>query len=270
MVDYNAEIVKLLKVLRKLDYPPAGPNWVRFIFDNVERTAKAMVSFAKGQPPFGYQPAYCAIKDRIELGIDLDAAIKVATGKGAPAGWVQNRHLVEAFFEYDEIRKYSASNPIAFDKELFRVSREVAVPIAPVSIIRERGKFVPVFVCGWTTNPLLLLQRRLLVTIYEDSFFSLTDYQDSPGELLFFPKNDLLTSEIKNANLRESEIWRRGDYDLLSRADLDQCVEIFALAREMARQVLQDEIRQIQDKMKAEGIDPTQNLGKPDDLFTKK
>src|SRR5882672_9300145 len=106
MVDYNAEIVKRLKIIRKLDFPPAGPNWVRFIFDDVKPTAKAILSFAKGQPSFGYQAGYRAIKDRIELGIDIDTAIKVATGKGAPAGWVQNRHLVESFFDYDEVRKY--------------------------------------------------------------------------------------------------------------------------------------------------------------------
>jgi hypothetical protein len=270
MANYNAEIVGLLKTLRKLDFPPAGPNWVRFIFDDVARTAKAMLTFAKGQPGFGYQPAYRAIKDRIELGIDLDTAIKIATSKGAPAGWTQNRHLVEAFFDYDETRKYSASNPIEFEKEFFRVSRDVIVPIAPVSIIREKGKFVPVFVCGWATNPLLLLQRRLLMTMYEDAFFSLTDYQDSPGEVLFFPKNEVLKSETDEKNLRESEIWRRGDYDSLSEAELNQCVEIFASAREMARQTLQDDIRQIQDKVRAEGVDLTESPVNQDDLFTKK
>jgi len=82
MIDYNAELIRLLKVMRKLDFPPAGPNWVRFIFDDVASTAKAMMGFAKGQPRFGYQPGYHAIKDRIELGIDLEAAIKVATRKG--------------------------------------------------------------------------------------------------------------------------------------------------------------------------------------------
>jgi len=46
MVDYNAEIVKRLKILRKLDFPPAGPNWVRFIFDDVKPTAKATATKA--------------------------------------------------------------------------------------------------------------------------------------------------------------------------------------------------------------------------------
>lgn len=270
MVDYNKEIMRRLKVLNKLDFPPAGPNWVRFIFDDVGPTAKAMLGFAKGQPSFGYQAGYRAIKDRIELGIDLDAAIKVATSKGAPAGWLQNRHLVEAFFDYDETRRFSAANPIDFEKEFFRVSRNVIVPVAPLSVIREEGRFVPIFLCGWAKNSLLLQQRRLLMTMYEDAFFSLTDYQGSPGEVLFFPKDDMRKSETEDENLRGSEVWRRGDYELLSKTELNRFVEIFELARDVARQVLRDEITEIQDKMKAEGAEPAQDTSPTDDLFNKK
>lgn len=263
MLDYESEIAKLQKILRKLDRPPAGPNWVRFIFDDVTKTAKAILRFAKGQPPFNYQPGYRGIKDRIELGIGMEAAIKVATSKGAPAGRTQNKELVEAFFEYDAERKYSASNPIGFDIEYFRVSRGVLVPVAPLSIIRERAKFVPIFVCGWTSNPLLLLQRRLLMTVYEDAFLSLTDYQRSPAEMLFFPKN-----EDSEERLREPEIWLRGDYDLLPKAELDQCVEIFVLARDLVRQILLSEIDQLRERAKGDGASPA--AGPTDDLFPPK
>jgi hypothetical protein len=169
-----------VNLLRKLDRPPAGPNWVRFIFDDPIRTAKAIVAFAKGQPQFNYRPAYTAIKDRIELGISRETAVRIASERGSPVGRIQNKERVEAFFDYDERRKYSAVNPIDFDTEYFRVSREVLVPVAPLSIIRERGQFVPIFACGWSSNPLVITQRRLLMTIYEDAFLSLTDYQKSP------------------------------------------------------------------------------------------
>jgi hypothetical protein len=252
MADYEGEIKKLLKVLRKLDHPPAGPNWVRFIhYADAPRTAKSIIRFAKGQPPFNYQPAYRAIKDRIELGIDLDAARQVASKKVAPSGLIQNREVVEAFFEYDEKRQYSASNPIGFDLEYFRVSREVIVPVAPLSIIRENGKFVPIFVCGWTSNPLFLIQRRLLVTIYEDAFLSLTDYQKSPVEVLFFPRGEKDEDEPGKSK-RQPEIWLRGDYQLLSKRELDECVEIFINARDIAREVLLADIEALRAKAKAE------------------
>ncbi len=85
MANYRNEVARLLKMLKKLDRPPAAPNWARFIFDDVNKSARAILRFVKGQPPFNYQPGYRAIRDRIELGISLDAAVKVATSKGAPA-----------------------------------------------------------------------------------------------------------------------------------------------------------------------------------------
>jgi hypothetical protein len=251
MAQYRSEIAKLLKLLRKLDRPPAAPNWVRFVSGDMVKTARAILRFAKGQPPFNYMPAYRGIKDRIELGISLESAVKVATLKGAPAGRVQNRELVEAFFKYDERRRYSASNPIGFDVEYFRASREVVIPVAPLSIIREKRRFVPIFVCGWASNPLHLHQRRLLMSVYEDAFLSLTDYQNSPAEVVFFPKND--ESEEKG---REPEVWERGDYELLSKEELDECLEIFFLARDMARQILLEEIDQLRKKAEEEDRSP--------------
>ena len=42
------------------------------------------------------------------------------------------------------------------------------------------------------------------------------------------------------------------------------------MARDMARRVLQDEISEIRNKMKAEGTDLMQDLPLAEDLFTKK
>lgn len=228
---------KHVKLLRKVDRPPAGPNFARFVHDDPSRTAKAVMSFVKGLPPFNYLQSYKAAKDRIELGIDPDAAIRVATAKGAPLGRPHNEALIRAFLKYDETRRFSAQNAIGFDVEYFRVSRDIAVPISPVSIIRERGKFVPIFLCGWSTLPLTLLQRRLLMTMYEDAFFSLTDYQGSPAEVLFFPRIGDGTFE------REAEVWRRGDYELLRQDELDECLENFLLARQQVRALITAEAR---------------------------
>lgn len=188
---------------------------------------------------------------------------------GAPAGRVQNKQLVEAFFDHDLLRKYSASNPIGFDTEYFRVSRDVLIPVAPISVIRENRKFVPIFLCGWTTNPLVEIQRRLLMTIYEDAFFSLTDYQMSPAEVLFFPKTEKSENYVEGQNLRSPEIWSRGDYEMLPKALLDECVQIFVLARDMARKILVSEIEQLREKAKSEGVQPASSPEMPD-LFTKK
>lgn len=82
------------------------------------------------------------------------------------------------------------------------------------------------------------------MTMYEDAFFSLTDYQESPAEVLFFPR-------VGDGTLhREAEVWRRGDYELLRPRDLNECMENFLLARQQVRQLI---------------ITEAQNSTRPDD-----
>jgi hypothetical protein len=222
------------KLLAKLDRPPSGHNWARFVHgDDVVRTTKAIMSFVKGIPPLTYLPGSSAIKDRIQLGINVETAIQMTRRSGSPAGRKQNEALVKAFFEYDDERQYPNHSYIEFEREWFRVSRDVSVPVSPLSILIEKGQFVPVFVCGWSEVKLTDFQRRLLVSVYEDAFLSLTDFQHSPAEFLFFPK-----SGDAGKSDRTSEVWRRGDYDLLSEKELNSAVEVFLTAREAARQIL--------------------------------
>lgn len=222
-----------LKALKKLDRPPSAGNWVRHVLETPEHSGRAMVSWALGIPPFTYQTGQTAIKDRIELGIDRPTAHNVCLRKGAPAGRDANLSFVDAFFDYDELRRFSAANAIGFDRGQFRVARDITVPVTPLSIIREKGRFVPIFVCGWTTLPLNRFQRRLLVTLYDDAFLSLTDFSDSPAEMLFFPY-----TTIEGRKVRQPEVWRRGDYQLLSTTELDEAVENFLLGREIARRII--------------------------------
>jgi len=74
----------------------------------------------------------------------------------------------------------------------------------------------------------------LLVTVCEDAFLSLTDYQASPAEFLFFPKATIGPDKGR----RCPEVWLRGDYDLLSGSDLDEQVGLYLEAREEARRIL--------------------------------
>ncbi|MDI7773963.1 hypothetical protein [Asticcacaulis sp. EMRT-3] len=229
--DYN-------KLLAKLDRPPSGHNWSRFVHDgDVTRTTKEIVAFVKGVPKITYVTGSSAIRDRIQFGIDLETAINVTRRGGAPAGRIQNENLVRAFFEYDAIRRYTSCSYIEAEREWFRVSREVSVPVSPLAVVREKGQFVPVFLCGWSELKLTHFQRRLLVTIYEDAFLSLTDFQSSPAEFLFFP--NLLEAGKKK---RVAEVWQRGDYQLLTGAELNRAIEVFLDARELARVILLEEM----------------------------
>ena len=186
----------LEKTLKKLDRPPSGPNFVRLLADDPLRATKNIVSLVLGIPPFHYQDAYLVMRDRITLGIPLEIALKAIEGRGAPIGWKHNRSLIRAFFEYESVRRYSSLNPIGFERGYYRISRDIQVPIEPLSVIRENGKFTSVFVCGWNdVDCLNTTQRRFYRTMAEDAFLSLTDYQDGPAEFLFFPKSKIAPFE---------------------------------------------------------------------------
>lgn len=224
---------RLAMSLKKLDRPPAGANWVRLVREDVLSTVSAILAFIRGIPPFNYRPAYIAIRDVIEWGSNEETALRIVSEKGSPAGRAQNKALLRAFLEYDRTRRFSAANPVTFEPGYFAVSREVRVPVAPLSVIREHGRFLPIFLCGWNSIPLSTFQRRLLMTIIDDAFLSLTDFASSPAEVLFFPK-DPLSKEGK----RTAEVWHRGQYALLSKSELDQAVEIFVEARRAAFDIL--------------------------------
>lgn len=234
------------KLLAKLDKPPSGHNWVRLVHKDVPKTTKSILSFVKGKFQFTYRPAYAAIQDRIQLGITQETALKVARKSGSTTGHTPNEELVAAFFEHDKERQYTPHTSINFEKEQFAISRDIKVPIVPLSVIREGGKFVPIFICGWSNLDLTDFQRRLLVTIYEDAFLSLTDFLSSPAEFLFFPK-----VQMDEGKRRAAEVWSRGDYALLPDRDLNEAVEIFLLARDEVRLILMREMAEAAAKQKA-------------------
>lgn len=238
--------VDYTKLLAKLDKPPSGHNWVRLVHNDVPKTTKSILSFVKSKFQFTYRAGYTAIQDRIQLGITQETALKIARNSGSATGHAPNEELVTAFFEYDKERRYAPNTSIGVEKEQFAISRDIQVPIVPLSVIRESGKFVPIFVCGWSSLDLTDFQRRLLVTIYEDAFLSLTDFLNSPAEFLFFPK-----TEADGVKKRAAEVWARGDYLLLPDRDLNEAVEIFLQARDDARLILMREMSEAATRKKA-------------------
>ena len=230
------------KILKKLDRPPAGPNFVRLLADEPIRATKNIVSLVLGMPQFHYQDAQLVMRDRISHRISLETALKAIEGRGAPIGRKHNRSLIRAFFEYDQTRKYSASNPIGFERGYYSISRDIKVPVEPLSVILENGKFTSIFACGWSDVDCLSdTQRRFLSTMTEDAFLSLTDYQDGPAEYLFFPKVKSKVIDVMNADpLRVAEVWQRDKYKKLSKFEMSELIQIYLEGRDGARKILND------------------------------
>lgn len=173
------------------------------------------------------------------MGLDRETAMFAARSTGRINSRDIVAEYVDAFYNYDEIRRYSGKP--CFDEviEPFRVGKGVIVPVKPLVTIVEAGKLVPIFAVGWASMPLSLWQRRLLATVMEDAVFSLTDFRNSPGEFLCFPRTEDESGEI----VREPLVWKRGDFELLSREDLQDCLEMYSSALEAAKIIIASDPR---------------------------
>jgi hypothetical protein len=222
----------------KLDRPPYAHNWVRYNYPELEKTTNELVAFALGRPQITYAAGAPIVRDRIALKLDRETALKAAASKGHKKSRPYVIEYVNAFYDYDEVR-YFSGRP-SYDEYVapFQISREVRIPVKPLIVIAERGILEPVFSVGWATMPLIRFQRRLLMTVFEDAVFSLTDFQNSKGEFICFPK-----AKRSNSDARTSEVWRRGDYDLLSKSELKEQVEIYLLALQKAKTIVAERMR---------------------------
>ena len=216
-------------IFSKLDRIPAAPNFVRYNFDDLAKTLKAYVAFAKGMPTVSYVEGLKIIKDLVLGWIDAEQAKKAAIKLKASPSRDAIIGFVNAFCRYAESRSYTATAAFAEFSTTFAVGRNLFLPVKPTLVAREDGQFRPIFVFGWKSVPLDRFQRRLLMTILEDAIFSLTDFSESDAEIVFLPEVN---------GVRVPEVWHRGDYDLLSAAELRNQMELFLSAREMAYPII--------------------------------
>lgn len=219
-------------IFRKLDRIPGAPNFVRYNHEELMRTLKAYVQFAKGMPTVSYAAGLTIIKDLVLGMIDTELAIKAARRMKESPSRQAVIEFVQAFCVYAEERRYQATPAYSDFSTFFSIGRDLYVPVKPTLVAREDGQLKPVFVFGWKSVPLSVFQRRLLMTILEDAIFSLTDFESSDAEIVFLPENE--------EGLRKPEVWHRGDYVLLSEAELRNQMEVFLSARESAYPLIAD------------------------------
>lgn len=219
-------------LFRKLDRIPGAPNFVRYNYEELLKTTKAYVQFAKGMPTVSYMAGLTIIKDLVLGMIDGDQARKAARRPKTSPSKEAVIEFVDAFCIYAADRHYQATPAYSDFATFFSIGRELYVPVKPTLVAREFGQLKPVFVFGWKSVPLSDFQRRLLMTILEDAIFSLTDFESSDAEIVFLPENE--------EGVRVPEIWHRGDYTLLSQAELRNQMEVFLSAREAAYPLIAD------------------------------
>lgn len=218
------------QVLAKLDTPPAAHNWALSNFQEKRRITSALVNLAIGFPQISYFWAHKAIQITLADQRTDAEAVEILRRSCPPSQWDHNLEPLYAFLDYNEKRRFNGLRVYdEFDGHFF-AGPDVRVPVRPTAILREDGVLKPLFVIGWANNGLKYYQRRLLTTIYEDAIFSLTDFRQSPGEVLIFPRNGY--------GRRVAERWERGSYQQLSSSEMVEQVERFVTAREEARLII--------------------------------
>ncbi|UGA43006.1 hypothetical protein HU230_0032725 [Bradyrhizobium quebecense] len=217
---------------KKIDRPPFVHNWVRFNHPTELSTVKSIVSFMTGTPQISYAAGQPIIRDRIALKLDRDTALKAALNNGHKKSRPYVAEYVNAFYDYDDVRNYSGKP--SYDQYVapYSISRDTRIPVKPLIVISEAGVLKPIFIVGWATMPLTLFQRRLLMTVLEDAVFSLTDFQDSPGEFICFPRAKGTGSG------RYAEVWNRGDFVLLTESEMKDQTELYLRALATAKSIV--------------------------------
>lgn len=216
-------------IFKKLDKIPAAPNFVRYNFDDLTKTLKAYVAFAKGMPTVSYVAGIKIVRDLVLGWTSPEQAMITARQLKNSPSRAPIIQFVDAFCEYTAGRDFQGIPAFSDFSTSFAPGRNLFVPVKPTVVSREAGKFRPTFVFGWKSVPLNSFQRRLLMTILEDAIFSLTDFQDSDADIIFLP-------EIEG--VRQPEVWNRGDYELLSQGQLRDQMELFLEARELAHPII--------------------------------
>ncbi|MDB5679630.1 hypothetical protein [Sphingomonas bacterium] len=225
MTDYSDPL------FRKLDRIPGAPNFVRYNFEELIKTTKAYVQFAKGMPTVSYAAGITLVKDLVLGIIDAEQARKAAQRLKESPSKKAVIEFVKAFCLYAESRQYRATPSYSDFSAFFPIGRDLFIPVKPTLVAREDGQLKPVFAFGWKSVPLTTYQRRLLMTILEDAIFSLTDFESSDAEIVFLPEVN---------GVRTPEVWHRGDYELLSPVELRNQLEVFLSAREAAYPIIAD------------------------------
>jgi hypothetical protein len=248
-------------LFRKLDKIPGAPNFVRYNFQELVKTLKAYVQFAKGMPAVTYVPGITIIKDLVLGHTGPEQAVKAARRLKDSPSRSAIISFVEAFCEYAAVRLYEATPAYSDFAAYFPIARDLFVPVKPTLVAREGGQLKPIFVFGWKSVPLTTFQRRLLMTILEDAIFSLTDFEASDSEIVFLPEVE---------GVRVPEVWHRGDYDLLSHVELRNQIEIFLSARSSAYPIIADWLKSKKQPLQEapetdESLQPRLDLSPPPD-----
>lgn len=176
------------KIEKKLKQPPSAPNWVRYNHVDQAATTKAIAQFALGFPRSALFRVYRAVADMVIWQTPVEDALKSVSMINDPLTAKLGREIVSAFAAYISEAPLEGLEIFEETVGMFRVSREVSVPVKPAFVILKDGRPTPVFLIGWTSLPFSKHQKRLLTTVIDDALLSLSDFMESEAIIIAAPR----------------------------------------------------------------------------------
>jgi hypothetical protein len=218
------------QILSKLDRPPAAHNWALCNYRDKAATTKAMVGLALGFPSISYQWALKIIALKFADGRTDQESTNMLQSICPPMQLEANLELLTTFLQYAADNDMKGIPVLPEYKGHYQAGPNVRVPVSPTTILRSEGKLKPLVIVPWATSKLDTFQRRLLSTLYEDAIYTLTDFANSDGEVLFFPRD--------KHGVRRAESWSRDHLVPLTKNEIVEQVETFVAARDDAKPII--------------------------------
>ena len=217
--------------LSKIDAPPAAEHWARMQHPDVQKTARKLFAFLRGTVTWNYNITRQVAKFYVEDRIARQVAVKIVSEKSSPLGRRHNLEAIHAFYDLVERSPIVGIHAFAGLVDWMPIGPKAFIPIKPMAVTKGPDNFVLHWLNAWSSNPFDQYQASLYMTILERSIFRLTDFENSPGRIIFLPKSKVGAGEWQ----RSPVVWNRGQFPLLSEKELNDQIRVFAESKEVAR-----------------------------------
>lgn len=199
--------------------PPSLPNWVRLNDQRRDETARRITKFVLAKPRHALGQIYRLIADYVTLGVSAATTRSGIDLILNPLVRKLGHEIATALIPWldkNEIKGIQAFDGMA---ERFPIGRKIVIPVRPTFVYIREGRLTPVFIVGWSSNPLTGFQKRLLATMIHRAILTQEDFEGSDALILFTPRLKFSKSAREVREMWVSKAWLLSDDELRQQFD---------------------------------------------------
>lgn len=217
--------------------PPSLANWVRLNDRRQDETTLRITRFVLAKPRHALAQIYRLIADYVTLGVSAATTRTAIDLILNPLVRSLGHEIATALIPW--LDKNNIRGLRAFDgmMERYPIGRNIMIPVRPTFVYNRDGRLTPVFIIGWSKNPLTDYQKRLLATMIQRAILTQEDFEGSDALVLFVPRMKYSNTTREVREMWVSKTWLLSDDELRKQFDcygnaLDEAVPI--ILRELA------------------------------------